>query len=186
MDLRTLKEHLENGTYAKKEEFYADAKLIFDNAVLFNKDRSESSWVVDLAKRMAKAFDRVRKNAEKKAARLAAAAAAADGGGDGDQKPSKVGEKKKGGSGDQKASKEGKKKKITLKLKRTKPKTEVAVPEKDAPNSLYAQEIAALPLERSIPESSRGRNKVTNRSKYDGMLLHRSFCNELVNMIYSL
>jgi len=157
MDLRTLKEHLENGIYANKEEFYADAKLIFDNAVLFNKDRSESSWVVDLAKRMAKAFDRVRKNAEKKAARLAAAAAAADGGGDGDQKPSKVGEKKKGG-GDQKASKEGKKKKITLKLKRTKPKTE-GVLEEDAPNSSHAQEIAALPkLKRQKSTSSMGEN----------------------------
>ena len=72
MDLRTLKQNLDNGTvYATKEEFYADAKLIFDNAILFNKDR-ESKFVVDLANRMIKAFDRLRKNAEKKAARLAA------------------------------------------------------------------------------------------------------------------
>lgn len=47
--------------------------------------------------------------------------------------------------------------------------------------SLYAQEIASLPLERSVPESSsRGRSKSTNRNKYDGTLLHTNFCNELV------
>ena len=87
MDLRTLKQNLDNGTvYATKEEFYADAKLIFDNAILFNKDR-ESKFVVDLANRMIKAFDRLRKNAEKKAARLAAksptTASSGDGGGGG-------------------------------------------------------------------------------------------------------
>lgn len=48
-------------------------------------------------------------------------------------------------------------------------------------NSSYAQEIAALPLERSVSDgSSRGRGKSSSRIKYDGMLLHRSFCNELV------
>lgn len=51
----------------------------------------------------------------------------------------------------------------------------------NTPNNLYAQEIAALPLERSTPQSSsRSRGKSSNRSSYDGMLLHRSFCNELV------
>ena len=53
--------------------------------------------------------------------------------------------------------------------------------EKGTPKSLYAQEVAPLPLERSVPESSRGSSrKSTNRCKYDGMLLHTSFCNELV------
>lgn len=53
--------------------------------------------------------------------------------------------------------------------------------EKTALNSFYAQEIAALPLERSVPEkSSSGRSKSSQRSKYDCMLLHRSFCNELI------
>ena len=53
---------------------------------------------------------------------------------------------------------------------------------KGTPKSLYAQEIAAIPLERSIPESSSrsSSRKSTNRSKYDGMLLHTNFCNELV------
>ena len=50
-----------------------------------------------------------------------------------------------------------------------------------SPKSLYAQEVAPLPLERSVPESSRSSSrKSANRSKYDGMLLHTSFCNELV------
>lgn len=46
---------------------------------------------------------------------------------------------------------------------------------------VYAQEIAALPLERLVADSSsRGRSKTTLRSKYDGMLLHTNLCNELV------
>jgi len=62
-----------------------------------------------------------------------------------------------------------------------KPKGKTSVAEKVAPNSLYAQEIVSLPLERSVPEStSRGRNKTTSRTKYDGLVLHTSFCNELV------
>ena len=48
------------------------------------------------------------------------------------------------------------------------------------PKSLYAQELASLPLEGSISEStSRGSSK-SSRSKYDGKLLHTSMCNELV------
>jgi len=89
---------------------------------------------VDLAKRMAKAFDSVRKKAERKAARLAAAAA--DGGGGSDQKPSKEGDKKKGGSGDQKASKEGKKKKLNIKLKRQKSTPSVVEISKAPPASV--------------------------------------------------
>eukprot|EP00571_Detonula_confervacea_P006186 CAMPEP_0172316206 /NCGR_PEP_ID=MMETSP1058-20130122/27507_1 /TAXON_ID=83371 /ORGANISM="Detonula confervacea, Strain CCMP 353" /LENGTH=1200 /DNA_ID=CAMNT_0013030463 /DNA_START=35 /DNA_END=3637 /DNA_ORIENTATION=+ len=115
MDLQTLKEHLENGTYAKKEEFYADAKLIFDNALLFNKGR-DSKFVLDLAKSMIKAFDRVRKSAEKKAARLAAAA---DGGSVGNQKASKEG---------------GKKKKINIKLKKQKSTSSIGELPKAAPS----------------------------------------------------
>jgi len=61
MDLRTLKEIIENGSYTTREEFYADAKLIFDNAVLFNENR-DSAFVVKLARDM-------KKNAEKKATR---------------------------------------------------------------------------------------------------------------------
>lgn len=63
MDLRTLKENLEAGKYTTKEEFYADAQLIFDNAIAFNKDR-DSKFVVDLAKRMIRAFDRLKKKTE--------------------------------------------------------------------------------------------------------------------------
>ena len=74
MDLRTLKTNLESTSptpiYTTKEEFYSDAKLIFTNAIEFNKDR-DSKFVVDLANRMMKAFDRLRKNSEKKQARLA-------------------------------------------------------------------------------------------------------------------
>ncbi len=74
MDLRTLKENLEAGKYVRKEEFYADAQLIFDNAIAFNKDR-DSKFVVDLAKRMIRAFDRLKKKTE-------AATAKRNGGGD--------------------------------------------------------------------------------------------------------
>jgi len=72
MDLRTLKSNLEStpSIYSTKEEFYTDAKLIFTNAIEFNKDR-DSKFVVDLANRMMKAFERLRKNSEKKQARLA-------------------------------------------------------------------------------------------------------------------
>jgi len=73
MDLRTLKTNLESTSppiYSTKEEFYTDAKLIFSNAIEFNKDSSQK-FVVDFANRMMKAFERLRKNSEKKQARLA-------------------------------------------------------------------------------------------------------------------
>ena len=72
-DLRTLKSNLDDGTYKCKEEFYADAKLIFENGILFNKNR-DSAFVVKLAESMLKAFEKLRKSAEKKAAKLAAKA----------------------------------------------------------------------------------------------------------------
>eukprot|EP00984_Skeletonema_dohrnii_P001631 scaffold521_cov96-Skeletonema_dohrnii-CCMP3373.AAC.1 len=86
MDLRTLKENLEAGKYTAKEEFYADAQLIFDNAIAFNKDR-DSKFVVDLAKRMIRAFDRLKKKTEAATAKknggdsASTAAAASTGGG---------------------------------------------------------------------------------------------------------
>ena len=107
MDLRTLKENLEGGNYSTREEFYSDAKLIFDNAVLFNKDR-DSAFVVKLAESMAKALERLRRNAEKKAARLAAA--------DGDGVA--VGDN--GDFGGNQDGGEKKSKKISIKLKRQK------------------------------------------------------------------
>ena len=110
MDLRTLKENLEDGSYySTREEFYRDAKLIFDNAVLFNRDR-DSAFVVKLAESMTKALERLRRNAEKKAARLLAAA---DGGGGGD------GDGGVGGDNKQVVG-EKKTKKISIKLKRQK------------------------------------------------------------------
>ncbi|KAK1745258.1 bromodomain-containing protein [Skeletonema marinoi] len=93
MDLRTLKENLEAGKYTAKEEFYADAQLIFDNAIAFNKDR-DSKFVVDLAKRMIRAFDRLKKKTEAATA------------------------KKNGGDSASTASTGGGTKKIKLKLKR--------------------------------------------------------------------
>ena len=120
MDLRTLSRNLENGTYSTKEEFYVDARLIFDNAILFNKDVPESKFVCDLAKRMMKAFDRVRKNAEKKAARLAGNTGTTGGGsgnknqggsaGGSDQKKAAAASGEQGGG--------EKKKKLSIKLKR--------------------------------------------------------------------
>lgn len=98
MDLRTLKENLEAGKYTRKEEFYADAQLIFDNAIAFNKDR-DSKFVVDLAKRMIRAFDRLKKKTE--------AATAKKNGGDTASTPADAAAAAGGGT-----------KKIKLKLKR--------------------------------------------------------------------
>lgn len=66
MDLKTLGENLEDGTYTTREDFYKDCQLIFDNAVAFNKGRADSSFVVGLAKKMSTAFERERKKAEKR------------------------------------------------------------------------------------------------------------------------
>lgn len=44
----------------------------------------------------------------------------------------------------------------------------------------YAQEVATLPLENSTAESGSSRKNRSSSKKYDGMLLHTSFCNEVV------
>jgi hypothetical protein len=131
MDLRTLKENLEGGSYSTREEFYSDAKLIFDNAVLFNKDR-DSAFVVKLAESMTKALERLRRNAEKKAARLSAAA---DGGGGGG---GTVGGDGDGGGKQQGEGGEKKTKKISIKLKRQKSTTSSAA---DIPTSSTVDSI---------------------------------------------
>jgi hypothetical protein len=114
MDLRTLKENLEDGSYySTREDFYRDAKLIFDNAVLFNRDR-DSAFVVKLAESMTKALERLRRNAEKKAARLLAAADGGGGGGSGGDGDGGVGGDNKQVVGEKKT------KKISIKLKRQK------------------------------------------------------------------
>merc|ERR1711862_283136 len=64
MDLTTLKSNLDRGLYKTKEEFYADAQLIWDNAMQYNTGRPENAFIIDLAKQMAKASDRLRKKAE--------------------------------------------------------------------------------------------------------------------------
>lgn len=121
MDLRTLKENLDNGVYSTKEEFYNDAALIFENAILYNKDR-ESKFVLKLAESMTKALERLRRNAEKRVARQLGTCAS------GSKTTSTAGVKGgegNGGGGDApKASGEGggegkmKTKKISIKLKR--------------------------------------------------------------------
>jgi hypothetical protein len=69
MDLRTLKENLDNGMYATKEGFCDDAALIFENAILYNKGSRDSQFVLKLAESMTKALERLRRNAEKRVAR---------------------------------------------------------------------------------------------------------------------
>jgi hypothetical protein len=66
MDLRTLGENLEAEKYENREEFYNDANLIWENAIAFNGGRSESQFVVGLAKKMSAAFERERKKAERR------------------------------------------------------------------------------------------------------------------------
>jgi hypothetical protein len=136
MDLRTLKENLEGGSYSTREEFYSDAKLIFDNAVLFNKDR-DSAFVVKLAESMTKALERLRKNAEKKAARLAAAD-----GGDGDGG---------GGGGGDNLVGEKKTKKISIKLKRQKSTSSVL---SENPTSSTGDSPRGAAGEDDVPSSS--------------------------------
>ena len=52
------------------------------------------------------------------------------------------------------------------------------VVEKETHRSSYAQELAALPLENSVAE---GYGSMSNNAgKYDGLLMHTSFCNELI------
>jgi len=52
------------------------------------------------------------------------------------------------------------------------------VKETKIPRSSYAQELAALPLENSVAEGYG--NMASNAGKYDGLLMHTSFCNELI------
>jgi len=54
-----------------------------------------------------------------------------------------------------------------------------AAKEKVISRSSYAQELAALPLENPVAEGYGG-NISSHASKYDGLLMHTSFCNELI------
>ena len=66
MDLQTLKENLNDGSYSTREEFYFDAKLIFDNAKLYNTGRA--AFVVKMATSMMNALELLKRKAEKIAA----------------------------------------------------------------------------------------------------------------------
>lgn len=152
MDLRTLKENLEAGKYTRKEEFYADAQLIFDNAIAFNKDR-DSKFVVDLAKRMIRAFDRLKKKTE-------AATAKRNGGGDSSTAASTSAAAGGGGT-----------KKIKLKLKRnnsilsTTSSTEDASSAGDAgppPNKKAKKVKLKLSLGKSSSKSSDSKSSRSN------------------------
>ena len=118
MDLRTLKENLDRGgIYSSKEEFCNDASLIFENAILYNKDNESSKFVLKLAESMAKALERLRRNAEKRVARqqgTSKAAAAAAGGGETQKTNNEVAASTAAVGGEEKP----KKKKISIKLKR--------------------------------------------------------------------
>ncbi|KAL7546973.1 hypothetical protein ACHAWF_010294 [Thalassiosira exigua] len=71
MDFNTLLTNLKNGEYLSKEEFYQDTRLIFDNAMLFWKDRFELPRdVVDSVDVLSRAFEHARAKAEKKAVDL--------------------------------------------------------------------------------------------------------------------
>ncbi len=121
MDLRTLKENLDNGIYATKEGFCDDAALIFENARQFNKGSRESQFVLKLAESMTKALERLRRNAEKKVARQfgtkpAATTKGGKGGGSGGDTRKANSEAAAAGA----VAREGtvKAKKISIKLKR--------------------------------------------------------------------
>jgi hypothetical protein len=118
MDLRTLKENLDRGgIYSSKEEFCNDASLIFENAILYNKDNESSKFVLKLAESMAKALERLRRNAEKRVARqqgTSKVAATAAGGGESQKTNNEVAASAAAVGGEEKP----KKKKISIKLKR--------------------------------------------------------------------
>jgi hypothetical protein len=71
MDLGTLGANLENGQYTDRREFFADAKLIFQNAQVFHKGKKDTAWIVKLAKEMLKLVNREEKAADKKAPKKA-------------------------------------------------------------------------------------------------------------------
>ena len=119
MDLKTLGENLENGVYMSRNEFYADTQMIFENAILFNKDRADSNFVVGLAKRMSKAYKRARETAETREI----AAVIKD-----DVSPASTKHKSDRATSD--AAKPEKKKKIKLKLKRNSSVGELSSTEK--------------------------------------------------------
>lgn len=66
MDLGTLGTNLENGLYKNRNEFFADAKLIFQNAQVFHKGKKVTAWIIKLAKEMLKLVNKEEKAADKK------------------------------------------------------------------------------------------------------------------------
>ena len=62
MDLGTVRKKLENGQYRDVEEFTAEVKLTFDNAIKYNGPQSE---VTEVAKTMKKQFETLWKKAMK-------------------------------------------------------------------------------------------------------------------------
>ena len=117
MDLGTLKTNLDKGVYASRNDFYSDCQLIFENALLYNKDIPDNKFVLDPARSMMRAFEKLRKAAERKAARLSG----------GTVKPDSEG-KPSGNS----SSTTGKKK-ISIKVKRKKSTAETDEPPKKKP-----------------------------------------------------
>jgi hypothetical protein len=75
MDLSTLSANVEAGVYKSRDEFYADCKLTFENAIAYHKNRPASKWLVKLAKEMLKTFERERIKAEKSISGSAGASA---------------------------------------------------------------------------------------------------------------
>jgi endonuclease III len=51
MDLATLSQNLEEGRYKSRSDFFADARLIFENAIVYN-ENLDSDWIVPVAKSM--------------------------------------------------------------------------------------------------------------------------------------
>ena len=77
MDLGTAATNLENNSYDRKENFFADVALCFDNTKAFHEHNPDNAWIILMGDQMNKFLDKEIKRAEKKYS----------GGGDSGKKP---------------------------------------------------------------------------------------------------
>ena len=69
LDLKTVSDQLEAGTYASRQEFLDDASMIFQNAIKYHGSR-ETKWISKPAKEMLKVVQREMKNMDKRPSKL--------------------------------------------------------------------------------------------------------------------
>ncbi|EEC47428.1 predicted protein, partial [Phaeodactylum tricornutum CCAP 1055/1] len=63
LDIETVSANLDNGVYATAKDFWTDAKLIFENAILYH-GAKETKWIAKYAKDLLKALKKEKEVAE--------------------------------------------------------------------------------------------------------------------------